>query len=583
MSGMRCGRGGGGGGGGVKSKILEGGWSAEFAIPFKSLRYELPKDGEPTSWGFTTARLARRDFEQTVFPAIPQSFSPYRMNYAARLEGLELPEPGLNLRVNPYLLYQSDQTDANGGGGATNGNFKLGGDAKWAVNSHAVIDLTINTDFAQADVDRAVNNLTRFNVFFPERRQFFLENSGIFPQGGGVSPYFSRTIGLSSSQFNATAVPIDVGLRFNDRNEERALSGMYVHQRSVNDVGGASFALARYQRNVGKQGNVGALLTHRYDEAGEGGVANHNTTFTLDYFGRPNDVWTVTGLLTGSRDEGTGRTGHAGNLFAGRQTNDSYLGWQSTWVSADYDAGMGFVFGKNVVRHNPGGYYIWRSKKENAWLRRSDPGVFVDYLQSATDGSFQQLEINFFPVFFFFRDNSFLNVSITPTWQNIDFAFAPLNLPIAEGDYSYVRYLLSYNSDRSRKLSGSLRAEVGNFYDGRLSTLTLGLRAAPSPRLAVTLDYELNRARSIGVEAADEDVQLYSLGARVALNAQLQATAFYQYNTLSANGRFNARLSWEYRPLSFLFLVFNDTRQDLGLDRFERQEVIAKLNWMRQF
>jgi hypothetical protein len=202
----------------VKTHIQADGWTAEFAIPFKSLRYEVPKAGETISWGFTAFRLARRAYEQTVYPAVPQSLSPYRMTYAAQLDGLELPKPALNLRLNPYFLYSYENRVANGAEVQKTINPKVGGDAKWAVNSHAVFDLTFNTDFAQADVDRAVNNLTRFNVFFPERRQFFLENSGIYPSdGGGLYPYFSRTIGLANSQFNAVAVPINAGIRFNAR------------------------------------------------------------------------------------------------------------------------------------------------------------------------------------------------------------------------------------------------------------------------------------------------------------------------------------------------------------------------------
>jgi hypothetical protein len=191
----------------VRTYQTDDGYFAEFAIPFKSLRYEK-KEGEP-SWGVTFARLARPDYEVSSFPAIPQSFSPYRMTYSAQLKGLELPKPSVNFRVNPYLLYQNDRiTDANGQK-STISNPKLGGDVKWAVNSHSVLDFTFNTDFAQADVDRAVNNTTRFNIFFPERRQFFLENSGVYAGAGtdGINPFFSRTLGLANAQFNADPYP----------------------------------------------------------------------------------------------------------------------------------------------------------------------------------------------------------------------------------------------------------------------------------------------------------------------------------------------------------------------------------------
>jgi hypothetical protein len=567
----------------VKSKILENGWSAEFAIPFKSLRYELPKLGEAVSWGFTASRLARRDFEQTAFPPVPQAFSPYRMTYAARLEGLELPKPALNLRLNPYFLYNFEEKQIGGESPVSEGKPKLGGDAKWAVNSHAVLDLTFNTDFAQADVDRAVNNLTRFNVFFPERRQFFLENRGIYPtDGSSIYPYFSRTIGLANSQFNAAAVPLDAGVRFNDRNEKRTLSGLYVHQRATDEQGGASFGLARFQKNFGKQNNFGAMLTHRFDEAQGQLAGNHNTTLTADFFLRPNDSWTVNGFWSGSRDEGTGRFGHAGNLFAGLNRNDWYAGWVTKWVSQDYLPGMGFTFANNVIHHNPGGYYIWRPKKEKSLFRRGDPGFFVNYYHNASDGKFQQADLYIFPVYQWFRDNSFLEISFFPTWQNIDFDFEPLGITVPQGRYFYVRNLMQYNTDRSRKLSGGASANFGKFYDGRLATIAADLRIAPTPHAALTLDYELNSARSLGANNTDKDVHLYSGGLRLALNPQLQGTVFYQYNTLNKTGRWNARLSWEYRPLSFLYLVFNDSRSDLGIDRFRTTGLIGKISLMQQ-
>ncbi|MEM9981782.1 MAG: DUF5916 domain-containing protein, partial [Bacteroidota bacterium] len=160
----------------VRTTRSDSGYVVEFAIPFKTIRYERPEAGDVVKWGVTFSRLARRDYEQTVFPPIPQSLSPYRMTYAAELVGLALPEPSANIRIEPYALYQFDQINEEERT-TTDGQWKLGGDVKWAITPRSVLDLTFNTDFAQADVDQAVNNLERFNIFFPERRQFFLENS----------------------------------------------------------------------------------------------------------------------------------------------------------------------------------------------------------------------------------------------------------------------------------------------------------------------------------------------------------------------------------------------------------------------
>ena len=270
----------------VRTHRTDSGYFAEFAIPFKSIRYDEVPDGQSPTWGITFSRLARRDYEQTVFPAIPQSFSPYRMTYAARLEGLELPEPSANVRIEPYTLYQYDQTE-DGDTQNSNGELKLGGDVKWAINSHSVLDLTFNTDFAQADVDRAVNNLERFNIFFPERRQFFLENSGIWAgaNNNSVVPFFSRKIGLNGS-FNAEPARIDAGTRYTMRNEKRSIAGLYIHQAETDKSPGASFMAGRYLQNYGNENNIGVMVTHRLDQQStELGVQqSNNTTVSLDGF-----------------------------------------------------------------------------------------------------------------------------------------------------------------------------------------------------------------------------------------------------------------------------------------------------------
>ena len=240
----------------VRTSRTDTGYYAEFAIPFKSIRYDFSSEADTLSWGITFSRLARRDYEQTVFPAIPQSFSPYRMTYAAQLKGLELPKPGTNIRIEPYALYQYDRI-AEGEDATTTQQPKLGGDIKWAITPRAVLDLTFNTDFAQADVDRAVNNLERFNIFFPERRQFFLENSGIWAGANSraVVPFFSRRIGLQGN-FNAAPARIDAGARYTSRTEKEAIAGLYVHQAATDNSAAASFGVARYLRNYGDRKSV---------------------------------------------------------------------------------------------------------------------------------------------------------------------------------------------------------------------------------------------------------------------------------------------------------------------------------------
>ncbi|MGB3464996.1 MAG: DUF5916 domain-containing protein, partial [Cyclobacteriaceae bacterium] len=569
----------------VRTHRTDSGYFAEFAIPFKSIRYEEVAPGSSPTWGITFSRLARRDYEQTVFPAIPQSFSPYRMTYAAQLEGLELPEPSANVRIEPYLLYQYDKVN-DGDTDMSDGDLKLGGDVKWAINPRSVLDLTFNTDFAQADVDRAVNNLERFNIFFPERRQFFLENSGIWAGAGNrsVVPFFSRTIGLQGN-FNAEPARINAGGRYTMRNERRAVAGLYIHQAETDNSPATSFMVGRYLQNYGNENNVGIMVTHRRDEQSEGlnTEESSNTTLTIDGLVRPKSEWTISYMVSGSRDNSNDTLGIAGRFFAGNNTNNYYLGWLTNFVSEEYNPDMGFVFQKNVIQHNPGGYYIWRPKNI-PWIRRFDPGAFINYYHDfSVPGNFQQANIYIFPVYLVFTDGSFLQYSITPTWQNINFNFAPLGVSIAQGDYYYTRHQINMNTDRSAKVSLSGSVNWGSFYNGKRTTIRGGLRIAPIPQAALTVDYEFNDLNNLGERMESLETHLTTIGSRFAINPRIQLSAFYQYNTFDEQGRWNIRASWEYHPLSFVYLVFNDTRIDSFENPFKEQQLIGKITFLKQF
>lgn len=569
----------------VRTHRADSGYFAEFAIPFKSLRYEQPEVGDSVSWGVTFTRLARRAYEQTVFPAIPQSLSPYRMTYAALLKGLQVPKPSANIRVEPYFLSQYDSREE-AGVRTTNGDVKLGGDIKWAINPRAVLDLTFNTDFAQADVDQAVNNLERFNIFFPERRQFFLENSGIWAGANNRSivPFFSRRIGLQGN-FNAEPARLDAGIRYTARDEKKSIAGLYVHQAQTDNSPGAHFMVGRYLQNYGEENNLGIMITHRLDERFSSleRPAQNNTTMNVDGFIRPKDELSISYMVSGSRDEATDTWGLAARFFSGYSHNKYYLGWLSNFVSTDYNPGMGFVFQNNVIWHNPGGYYIWRPKKI-PWIRRFDPGAFFNYYQDANNpGQFQQANIYLFPIYLIFTNGSFLEYAIFPTWQNINFNFAPLGVSIAQDNYYYTRQQVNFNTDRSRVLSFSGSINWGGFYNGRRISAGTGLRFAPIPHIAFTGDYEFIGLRDLGINQENLNTHLVTGRVRLALNPRIQLSIFYQYNSFDEQGRWNIRASWEYQPLSFIYLVFNDTQIN-GLEQpIAEQQFIGKLTFLKQF
>ncbi len=571
----------------VRTTITDSGYYAEFAIPFKSLRYDGKVNADSISWGITFSRLARRDYEQTAFPAIPQSFDPYRMTYAAQLKGLKVPAPSANIRLQPYTLFQADKTTNSTNQKTSKNIFKAGGEVKWAVNPRAVLDFTFNTDFAQADVDRAVNNLTRFNVFFPERRQFFLENSGVYAGADitNVKPFFSRTIGLANAQFNADPVPIDGGVRYTDRNQKRTLAGMYVHQQGTAFQGASNFGVMRYLKNYGKQNNVGVMVTHRLDEqdASKGFLQRNNTTATIDGFIRPKDDITIQYLASAARDNSNDSIGLAGSFYVGWFPNKWYLYYWTDIVSEKYIPGMGFVFANNTIRQSTGGYHIWRPSKGwwSKWIRRWDPGMYITSFQNANNFKLQEISTYIFPVYIITKTNGQIEFAITPTWQNFDFSFPILGRTIATGKYNYTRQLIRYKTDASKKVSLEGRYEWGGYYNGKLNTLTVASRFAPIPHIALTANYEHNVFNDFGTTKDNFETDLYTAGLRLAANPRLQLSGFYQYNTFDKRGRWNVRGSWEFAPLSFLYVVFNET--NFRDSPVRNQSVINKISYLKQF
>jgi hypothetical protein len=570
----------------VRTTITDSGYYAEFAIPFASLRYEKQNE-DSVGWGLTYARLARKNYEVTVFPAVPQAFSPYRMNYAAQLKGLKLPDPSINLRLQPYTLYQYDKSAGANGQRSSKSTFKAGGEIKWAINPRSVLDITFNTDFAQADVDLAVNNLTRFNVFFPERRQFFLENRGLYAGAdfSNIKPFFSRAIGLANAQFNAAPVPIDAGIRYSDRNQKRTWAGLYVHQRGTDFQGAANFAVARYLKNYGKQNNVGIMVTHRADESdnAKGFLERHNTTVSIDGFIRPNDDVTIQYIATASRDNLNDSIGIAGSFYASWSPNKWYWAWWTDFVDDKYVPGMGFVFAQNTIRHNPGGYFIWRpqSTRLKKLIRRWDPGFFVNWYQNTHNLKTQEFSLYLFPVYIITSGNGIIEYALYPYWQSFDFSFDILGKSIAAGKYNTFRQMFRYGTDASKKISLTGQYEFGGYYNGKLQTVSLSTRLSPSPYIAFTFRYDHNTFKNFGIARDNFQTDLYTAGLRLAYNPRIQLSAFYQYNSYDQQGRWNIRGSWEFAPLSFLYVVFNENNfKDTPV---RNQSVISKLSYLKQF
>lgn len=572
----------------VRTSRTDSGWVAELQLPWVTLRY--PRADSLTTWGVNFVRIARRLNEQAYWSPVPQAYSVYRMPYAGLLTGLRPPPPSANVRVQPYLLTEYGRQRANRETLAETTKPKLGGEVKWALSPGTVLDLTANTDFAQADADRQIQNLTRFSIFFPERRQFFLENASLFAIGdvntssgaNSVMPFFSRRIGLSSPEAGGLPLPIDFGARLVSRTPRHSVGGLVVRQRGLNRLPDTWFAVGRFSQNFGEQNRLGGLVTARYDLGRDSLRPVTNYTGSVDGFWRISQPLNYYAMLSYSTTPGA-TTGWSAVSKLTYQTNRWYLFLWNSLVTKTYDPGVGFVYGTNVLFTNLGGFRIFRPAWRPRWLRQLDPGFFLNLYHRASDGRFQQGEIEAFPLYLVGVKGVNVYAYVVPTWQRLDEPFRPLGIAIRPGDYFYTRYRFRYASDPSAKAALALFYETGRYYDGRLNTFTATLRYSPLPQASLALDYTRNEALGLGAERQHRTAHLLTPQVRLALNPRLQLIGFYQKNTAAERDVYNLRLAWEFQPLSFVYLVYNSSVQQVGTDRLRAEQAIGKLTYLKQF
>jgi hypothetical protein len=522
-----------------------------------------------------------------VLPGIPRVFTPYRMAYAAVLTGLRPPKPSANLQINPYLLYEAAQSKAGNGPPQQRGAPKLGGELKWAISPSTVLDVTANTDFAQADVDQQVINLERFSVLFPERRQFFLENANIFRPNitNFFMPFFSRRIGLDDA---GNTIPLDAGLRLTAQTPRRSVGALAMQQRAVESSPQSRFGVLRYAENLGTQSRIGGMMTYRHDAAmeqnGQFTPANHNYTYTLDGLYRPAQSLTVQTIASVSRDQAAG-DGLGAQLWAGYNTNLLYVGWLGYYVR-NYQPGMGLErFGRDYIYDSPAIRFDLRP----AWLPKRvlsyQPGIYAGIFHRHDLRGIISANLAVTPLELVFQSGASFKYTFEPQWQELEAEERFVGIGVAPGSYDYWRHYLAWSSDLSAKLAGSASYSFGGYFDGHLGTWQLMGRYAPSPRLAFSADYIFNHIRELGPAAEALQTHLLGANARLAVNPRLQFIGFYQYNTAAQRAVWNLRLAWEYRPLSFFYVVFNSNQfHHLDpADRFAQQQGIAKVSYLRQF
>jgi hypothetical protein len=566
----------------VRAARTEDGWSAEFAIPLRALRFR--RSAGPQTWGFNVQRLLSRRNEASLWTAWSrENEGLHRVSRAGALEGLRLDDPGRDWRAKPYVLGSAGRNYADPGNGV-DWDADVGLDAKVSFPSGLVLDLTANTDFAQVEADDEQIDLTRFNLFFPEKREFFLENAGIFefgaPTFGGppnLLVFFSRRIGLARTGF-ATAQPVPIlgGARLTGRAGRQTVGILDVVTGADSALGAptTNFAVARVKRDVGRRSYLGAIATHRLEEGGRENLAA----------GADANLWLSRPLVLQGFYARTSQSGPGGEGAAWRAALDytgDWLGWTAEHleVGPAFDPGVGFVARDDIARTF---LHLRLSPRPRiANLRRVDVVTRFEYVEGMEDRRIQDrrwsLRVN--PSTHLGDD---LEVVAERRFQRLDepFELTP-GVFVPPGDYAEWSVSASLASGRSRPVAVDAAAGWEEFWGGKRRRLGAGL-AATSPHVGIELAYERH---AVAVPDAKFDLDLLRARINLAASTRLFGNALVQYNSQTRLFSVNFRIDFIHAPDSDLFVVVNE-RRDLpeglgGPWRPRSRALVVKLTYLR--
>lgn len=533
-------------------------WVFEMALPFKSIRYEAGV----TEWGINFSRLDLKSSEKSSWTPIPRQFPTASLAYTGTLVWDQPPPaPGINYSIIPYVLGNAAQDlEANGD---KQYEVKFGGDVKFSLTSSLNLDLTVNPDFSQVEVDRQVTNLDRFELFFPERRQFFLENSDLFANFGynNIRPFFSRRIGLG--------VPIQAGARVSGNlNENWRLGLMNIQTASIGDTGlpSQNFGVLSLQRKVFKRSNIGLMFVNKQSlnypqdtDSLRTVFPKFNRNFGMEYnLASANNLWNGKAFFLKSfapNQVGSGVT-QAANL----EYNSRKWSWslREEWVGEDYTAEVGFVPRTGYVSLSASAGHRFFPKKGKVVSH----GPELNFNYFFNESFLETDRTNFLVYNFEFRNRSNLFFFVSDDYVELLDPFDPTRLgkeELAAGTkHNWNAFGWEFSSRPQSLLTYNFGGRLGGYYlDGNRTSLTteLGYRFQPYVSLSANLNYN-----SITMPAPWNRSEFWLVGSEVDIT--FTNTVFFsnlfQYNEQTGNLNVNSRFQWRYSPASDLFLVYTN-------------------------
>ena len=558
----------------ARTAISTKGWTVEIRIPIQSIYF---RKGLST-WGFNVERRIQRNQETIRWANVKRDQWFIQTSRAGLLTGLPEFNYGLGLNVRPSLVGRFNK---DGAGSPMKFEFEPSLDVSQRLSPNVLATMTLNTDFAETEVDTRQTNLTRFPLFFPEKRSFFLEGSDIFEFGFGtgsntVLPFFSRRIGL----FDDNEIPILAGAKLNGRVGKTAFGGLGVHTKSFasNDqpYDASTMGVMRVRQNVLKESSVGVIASMgdplgREDSWMSGADFTYQTT---RFNGDKNFIAGAWALYTDRADLKEDRSAFG---FKIDYPNDKWdLALIYSRIGSEFDPSLGFVPRKGVHYMRLGTTYAPRPK--TSWLRQMFHQLYSTYIRDL-NGSWQSYDIFTAPINWQLESGDRVEFNVRPVGENILVPFEIAeNVFIPENEYHFMRYRLEAEFAAKRKLNGEATWWFGSFYEGNLHELELELNWNPSSLLR----FELNGVRNIGrLPWGDFDQTLIGSRVRFNVNSDLQLNSYLQYDTDSRILGLNVRIHWIFSPLGDVILVFNhNTLDDITQNWvLQNQQVLLKFRY----
>jgi hypothetical protein len=563
-------------------------WIAEIAIPLKSIRYS----SENKNWGVNFVRIDAKNFEYSTWTRVGPNFRSYDLGYTGLMQWTtNPPASNNNVILLPYLTGGISEDKSNS---KTETTANVGFDAKIALNSSLNLDLTVNPDFSQVEVDNQVTNLTRFSIFLPERRAFFLENADLFAGFGipPIRPFYSRTIGLDKE---GNKIPILFGARLSGNlTPDVRIGAMNMQTGRKGDYAPENFSAFTWQKRVLKRSLIKAYFLNRENFIS----VEEEKKNPLDKYGRNAG-------LTFEYSNPTGSFGYWANYNqsmkptikdlnnyaeAGLSYNGRNFGFVVDLANVDknYYTDLGFV--QRISNYDAerdttiriGFKHIFSEISYTLMPAKGKVGKMElkaeNYVVFNPDNSFNEVESSM-ELETNFKNASNLSLGISNNITNLLFPTSFTDgTPLPAKQYQYGQFRMSYVSD-IRKLFGWVsEISVGQFYNGQLQSFGLGINWRNQPHLNLRINAQLNQIQLPGTYGS---TRLVLIAPRIEynFNTQLFWTTFIQYNTQSNNFNINSRLQYRYKPMSDFFLVYTDNYFTDPLFKSKNRALVFKISY----